>query len=153
MSTQFTFRPLETSDSSLIKELIRAYYDFDELSYDPSFHGPALEQLIDGNPAARTWIVEADGTPAGYLILTISFSIYCGGKDGFIDELFLKEEFRGLGGGAEIMNFADKMARELGLITLHLEVTPQNDHARQIYERRGFAPTGHILMSKRIVDN
>ncbi|AWZ02118.1 putative acetyltransferase [Rhodobiaceae bacterium] len=145
----FSFRPIAPSDRQLIEELVRAYYAFDGLTYDPSLHGPALDQLVKGDPAVKIWIVEADGTPAGYLILTIGFSMYYGGKDGFIDELFLKEQFRGSGGGAEIMHFADVQAKELGLAYLHLEVTETNTRARGIYERRGFAPTGHMLMSKR----
>ncbi len=145
----FLFRSLTPADRPLIEELVRGYYAFDGLTYNPSLHGPALDQLVTGDPAAKVWIVEADGTPAGYLILTIGFSMYYGGKDGFIDELFLKEEFRGSGGGAAIMRFADAQAKELGLAYLHLEVTETNDRARQIYERRGFAPTGHMLMSKR----
>lgn len=145
----FSFRPLAPADRSLIEELVRGYYLFDGLTYDPSLHGPALDQLVAGDPAVKVWIVEADGAPAGYLFLTIGFSMYYGGKDGFIDELFLKEEFRGAGGGAAIMAFADAQAKELGLAYLHLEVTNTNTRARQIYERRGFAPTGHMLMSKR----
>ncbi len=145
----FTFRPIAPSDRDLIEELVRAYYAFDGLTYDPTLHGPALDQLVEGDPAVKVWIVEADGEAAGYLILTIGFSMYYGGKDGFIDELFLKEEYRGQGGGAEIMRFADAHAKELGLAYLHLEVTETNTRARQIYERRGFAPTGHMLMSKR----
>lgn len=145
----FTFRPIAPSDRHLIEELVRAYYAFDGLIYDPSLHGPALDQLVEGDPAVRIWIVEADGEAAGYLILTIGFSMHYGGKDGFIDELFLKEKYRGQGGGGEILRFADAQAKELGLAYLHLEVTETNTRARQIYERRGFAPTGHLLMSKR----
>jgi GNAT superfamily N-acetyltransferase len=145
----FSFRPLAPTDRALIEELVRAYYEFDGLQYKSSLHGPALDQLAAGDPAVKVWIVEADGTAAGYLILTIGFSMYYGGKDGFIDELFLKEEFRGSGGGAAIMSFADAQAKQLGLAYLHLEVTDSNTHARQIYERRGFSPTGHMLMSKR----
>ncbi len=146
---KFTFRPIAPSDRELIEELVRAYYAFDGLTYDASLHGPALDQLVEGDPAVKIWIVEAKGEAAGYLILTIGFSMYYGGKDGFIDELFLKEEYRGQGGGAEIMRFADAQAKELGLAYLHLEVTDTNTRARQIYERRGFAPTGHMLMNKR----
>ncbi|MCE7999272.1 MAG: GNAT family N-acetyltransferase [Rhodobiaceae bacterium] len=145
----FTFRPIAPSDRQLIEELVRAYYAFDGLTYDTTLHGPALDQLVEGDPAVKIWIVESEGETAGYLILTIGFSMYYGGKDGFIDELFLKEAYRGQGGGAEIMRFADKQAKELGLAYLHLEVTEPNTRARGIYERRGFAPTGHILMSKR----
>jgi len=148
----FSFRPLAPADRSLIEELVRSYYLFDGLTYEPSLHGPALDHLVAGGPAVKVWIVETDGAPAGYLILTIGFSMYYGGKDGFIDELFLKEEFRGARGGAAIMAFADSdaQAKALDLAYLHLEVTNTNTRARQIYERRGFAPTGHMLMSKRM---
>jgi GNAT superfamily N-acetyltransferase len=150
MKSDFTFRVLSPSDRPLIEELVRAYYRFDGLTYDEKLHGNALDQLCAGDPAVHVWIVACDAQPVGYLILTIGFSMYYGGKDGFIDELFLKDEARGAGGGAAIMDFADAKAKELGLAYLHLEVTHTNDRARQIYERRGFAPTGHMLMSKRI---
>ena len=58
-------------------------------------------------------------------------------------------ELQVAGGGAAIRSSADAQAKELDLAYLHLEVTETNTRARQIYERRGFAPTGHMLMSKR----
>lgn len=66
-----------------------------------------------------------------------------------IDELFPEEAYRGKGGGAEIMRSIEKQTKKLGLACLHLEGTETNTRARGIYERRGFAPTGHMPMSKR----
>ncbi len=151
MSKAFSFRPLTTADRQLIEELVRAYYHFDELTFEPTLHGSALDQLCASDPAVHTWIIEQGGQTAGYLIISTGFSMYYGGKDGFIDELFLKDEFRGRGGGTQIMTFANEQAKRLGLAYLHLEVTETNHHARRIYERQGFAPTGHMLMSKPIL--
>lgn len=66
-----------------------------------------------------------------------------------IDKLFLDEAYRSKGGGAKIMHFANSQAKELGLACLYLEGTETTTRARGIYERRGFAPTGHMPMSKR----
>jgi ribosomal protein S18 acetylase RimI-like enzyme len=86
----------------------------------------------------------------GYLVLTIGFSIEHGGRDGFIDDLYLIPEARGAGGGKALLDFAIAEARRLGIRTLHLEVEAENAAATGLYRKRGFAENGRRLMSIRL---
>jgi ribosomal protein S18 acetylase RimI-like enzyme len=45
---------------------------------------------------------------------------------------------------------AESCCREAGVRALHLEVGSENETARQLYSREGFALRRHTLMSKRI---
>lgn len=142
-----TFRPITPQDRSLMEELVRAYYAFDGLTFEPDLHGPAIDQLVQNPNNLFARIIEKDGEVVGYYVLTFGFSLYYGGKDGFIDELFLKEEARG-GNGTFLLNTIIEKARELGLASAHLEVTDQNLRAQALYKKLGFTPTGHNLLSK-----
>ena len=146
------FRPVGASDRALLEELVRAYYDFDDHEYEPGLHGPALDAICAGDEHVRAWIIEDGETVAGYLILTIGFSMQYGGRDGFLDELFLKDAYRGKGLGRQVMAFLETQVKRLGFHYLHLEVVKANERARRLYESLGWEETGCLLMSKRLVE-
>ena len=151
-----SFRPVGASDRALLEELVRAYYDFDDHEYEPGLHGPALDAICAGDPNVRAWIIEAPkngkSEVAGYLILTIGFSMQYGGRDGYLDELFLTAAYRGKGLGRQVMTFLDTQVKRLGFHYLHLEVVKANERARRLYESLGWEETGCLLMSKRLVE-
>ena len=86
----------------------------------------------------------------GYLILTLGYSVEYGGRDGFIDDLYLRPELRGHGVGRRMVAFALEQAAALGINTLHLEVEAGNADAHRLYRTAGFEETGRRLMRRRI---
>ena len=95
----------------------------------------------------RVWMMEADGEPAGYVVLTVSFSMEYGGLRGFVDDLFVRPGFRGRGLAAAALAELRRTAEEMGVRALLVEVGPQNDIARRVYQRIGLEDTGHVLLS------
>ena len=84
----------------------------------------------------------------GYLALCYGYSIEFGGRDAFVDELFVLEDRRSLGIGGRLLDHARDAATAAGIVALHLEVDRENGGARRIYERRGFAARSRFhLMS------
>jgi len=75
----------------------------------------------------------------GYVVLSFDFSLEYGGKNAWIDELFVRPEFRGHGIGSRTLDFAAQTARELAAKVLHLEVNRDNpaQRARIILSRAG----------------
>ncbi len=110
----------------------------------------ALVAIAAGEPLARAWLIYANGRAIGYLILTLGYSVEYGGRDGFIDDLYLAPEVRGRGVGRRLVAFALTQAAELGIRTLHLEVETDNARATRIYREAGFEETGRRLMRRRI---
>ncbi|HEV7589139.1 MAG TPA: GNAT family N-acetyltransferase [Longimicrobium sp.] len=95
----------------------------------------------------RVWMMEADGEPAGYGVLTVSFSMEYGGLRGFIDDLFVRSAFRGRGLAAAALAELRRTAEALGVRALLVEVGPDNDTARRVYRRIGLEDSGHVLLS------
>ena len=86
----------------------------------------------------------------GYVVLTLGYSIEYGGRDGFIDDLYLVPDARSRGWGRMIVDFALAEAARLGIRVLHLEVEANNDRARSLYRLAGFEETGRRLMRRRL---
>ncbi len=141
--------PIGVADLALLEQLVRAYYAEDGLGFDEGRQPEALARLVEGEALACGWLVRLRGQVVGYVVLTWSFSLESGGRDGFIDELFLIPEVRGRGLGARVLALAELEAGRLGLLRLYLEVEHGN-RAINLYRRAGFLDHHRYLMSKRL---
>jgi len=130
--------------------MIRALCEFDRTPFDERTARGALTQLIGDESLGGAWLIESDGRTAGYLVLTYGFSLEFGGHDAFIDEIFLREEFRGRGLGRRALEFAETVCRGRGVRALLLEVERDNAAAQEVYRRSGFERRGFHLMVKRL---
>ena len=84
------------------------------------------------------WAVVSEGEWIGYAAMTYGYSIEFGGRDAFIDELFIREKHRGRGIGTAVLAQLEAHAREAGICALHLEVDRHNPIARALYGKLGF---------------
>jgi ribosomal protein S18 acetylase RimI-like enzyme len=107
-----------------------------------------FDQFVRDSPYGRAWLIIQGERPVGYVILTVSFSFEYRGYDAFIDELYIAEESRGRGIGRRAMEFVETVAQEMGVNAMHLEVSPANAAALELYRRSGYADHGRYLMTK-----
>jgi len=111
----------------------------------------ALANLIGRPDLGGVWLIGAAGGPVGYLVLTWGYSLEFGGRDAFLDELYLEAAWRGQGLGRQAMRFAEEACRANGVLALHLEVERENVKAQAFYDKTGFENRAHyFLMSKRL---
>jgi ribosomal protein S18 acetylase RimI-like enzyme len=145
-----TFRPAAPSDADALVEMMRGLYEHDRISFDETSARDALAQLLadDSRGAAHLLLLGAE--TAGYVVVTFGFSLEFRGRDAFIDELFVKEEFRGRGLGTAAVRFAEGFCREHGVRALHLEVGRDNTAAQAVYRRAGFRDHDRYLLTKWI---
>ena len=118
------------------------------LKYDPNHARSAIEWLIDNDACGAAWFIETAGQTAGYLVLTVGYSLEFHGRYGLLDELFVEEAFRGRGVGMQALAFAEQVCRLRGLRALRLEVGHVNTRAQDLYTRSGFQVHDRNLMTK-----
>ncbi|MDQ3755908.1 MAG: GNAT family N-acetyltransferase, partial [Acidobacteriota bacterium] len=85
---------------------------------------------------------------AGYLVLTLGFSLEFKGRDALIDELYLRESFRDQGFGQQAIAFAIKWCQARNIRALHLEVERANARAQAAYRKAGFKDHDRYLLTK-----
>ena len=127
--------------------MIQEYYQFDNQSVSEEKIDSSLSFALEDNPYVSIWLIDIADTIAGYFVIAIGFTVEAGGKDGFLDELFLRERFRGKGIGRKAINFAIELCPALEIQRLSLEVEAHNSRARQLYEDIGFFAHDRLLMS------
>jgi GNAT superfamily N-acetyltransferase len=112
----------------------------------------SLDQLLASPAQGCILLISGStGTICGYAIMAYGFSLEFGGRDAFLDELFIEEGYRGQGIGKAALHAICRWARDTGLAAVHLEVEKTNRSAKALYTALGFEDREHYhLMSLRI---
>jgi ribosomal protein S18 acetylase RimI-like enzyme len=130
--------------------MMRELFEGDGATFNERQARAGLASIVATDPRGftpgRVWLIEGEGRVAGYLVLTFAFSLEFGGWHGFIDELFLRDGYRGRGWGTRAIELAATTCRDLGMHALLLEADLRNARATSLYERRGFREHRRRLM-------
>jgi len=139
-----------------VPEILKMMEQFNSIDNYPFDKGQTKENLLlflaDQN-LGRAWVIDSENLIIGYIILAFGFSFEYGGRDAFIDELFLKSEYRQKGIGKLAMDFIQDEAIGLGIKVVHLEVEKHNEKGAKLYRKKGYEDNGRVLLSKKIIDN
>ena len=143
-----SFRVAAPSDADALVEMMRDFNAHERIAFDEPALRAALAQLFADDSFGLASLILLGEEVAGYVVITFGFSIEFRGRDAFVDELFVKDGFRGRGLGAAALRFAEGVCRERGIRALHLEVDRGNTRAQSVYGRAGFADRGNHLLNK-----
>ena len=133
------FRDLTPEDRDLVVPMVQAFYRSDAV--DHPVDAAILERSFQdaaspAEPLLRGLLIQWEDKPAGYMYLTQCYSAEVGGRCVFLEEIFLKEEYRRRGLGAQVMAWLEQeypAARRF-----RLEVTQANQGAISLYQRAGY---------------
>jgi GNAT superfamily N-acetyltransferase len=142
-------RTATLDDLAPLLRMHRAFFEEEGYPYRADVFERALRDLITNDVLGRAVLIEDDGATIGYLIVAFGFSIEFGGRDAFLDELYVTPDARGRGAGTHALDEAERVCRENGIHALHLEVEFTNESAKRLYARRGFDAHSRQLMTKR----
>jgi len=148
-----TFRPAAPSDLDTLLTLMQGLQEDDPWSvpFREEKVRDVVRELLATPSAGRAYLICYGENSIGYVVLSFDFSLEYGGRNAWVDEIFVKREFRGQSIGSRAMNFAIQAARDLGANVLHLEVNRGN-RAIDLYRRLGFEDHDRYLLSKPLVD-
>jgi GNAT superfamily N-acetyltransferase len=138
------------ADLPALLEMMRDYYAYDRIPFDEGVARAALANLLGDPSLGRIFLIRAEDEIAGYIVLTFDYGIESGGREVFIDELYLREPARGRGLGGAALRFIESVAREWGMKAIHLGVEVANRRAQAVYRRSGFGEPTRYLMTKKL---
>ena len=138
-------------DAARLLPLMAAFHEEENLHTTPEHREAALMPLLHGSPHGQAFLIGPRIAPIGYVVLTLGWSIEFGGKDAFVDELYLRASVRGRGLGTEVLTAAARYLAGQEVKALHLEVDHENANAIAVYRKLGFgARPQYGLMSLRL---
>jgi ribosomal protein S18 acetylase RimI-like enzyme len=115
-------------------DLYRVFYE------QPSNQGEAREFLKARimNDESVVFIALDGNDPVGFVQLYPSFSSVSMMRSWVLNDLYVKEQFRGRGAGEQLIHKAIQFAKETGAKGVMLETGKDNLNAQRLYEKIGF---------------
>ena len=145
-----SIRIATTADLAMLVDLMTDFYRESAFTLQPDSARVAFERLLADPALGRIWICEQDGEAAGYIVLTVGFSMEYGGRDAFVDDLFVRPPFRGRGLGKQLLDTLIAECRRRDVRALHLEVDRANDRGHALYRSRGFVDNDRQLLTMKL---
>lgn len=143
-------REANGNDTDTILDFMKSYYEFDNLDYSRERSGSTLQEFLNSN-FGSLFVIQLSGKPIGYFCLAFGYSLELHGKDCFLDEIYLAQEYRHKGIGSEAMKFIEDYLRKKKFKAIHLIVFENNIKAQQYYIKNGFSTRDAIFMTKSLV--
>ncbi len=134
-------RPATPNDLPLIAQLIRELAEYEKLAHDVVFTVERLGQHLFGpRPYAEVLIAEHDGVGVGFALFFHNFSTFLGQPGIYLEDLFVKPDYRGHGHGKALLAALAKLALERGCGRLEWAVLDWNKPAIGFYQSLGANP-------------
>ena len=143
-----TFTTADETHVDLLIEMMREFYVHERLALDERAARRALRHILTDESLGRIILLWAGDVAAGYIVLAFGFSLEFHGRDAFVDEIYVTENYRGQGLGRRGLQFVEAVCRELEIKALHLEVDRVNTKAQALYRTIGFADHDRYLLTK-----
>jgi len=133
-----TIRPAIATDVPLILDLIRALAEYErEPQAAVATEASLLRDGFGPEPKFRCVIAEWEGAPAGFALFFYNYSTWQGQPGLYLEDLFVKPEFRGKGIGKALLLHLAKLAVEEGCGRFQWQVLDWNQPAIDFYKSLG----------------
>jgi GNAT superfamily N-acetyltransferase len=135
-----SIRPATAADAFLLTTLIRELAEYDKLSHEASVTEEDVARDGFGpQPKFRAVIAEWDGKVAGYAVFFEFYSTFQGRSGLFLDDLFVRTDFRKHGIGKALLAHVAGVAWQEGYFCMRWEVLDWNARAIEFYTKMGAA--------------
>jgi GNAT superfamily N-acetyltransferase len=100
---EITFRYADRQDLGLILEYIKELAEYEKLQDEVVATEEILEEWIFNQKKAEVILAQADGKEAGFILFFHNFSTFLGRAGIYLEDLFVRSEYRGSGVGKALL--------------------------------------------------
>ena len=145
MST--VIRKMIREDKNTIVDMMRVFYASPAVFTDGSdeIFEADVENCVNDSPYLEGFVFEGNGEIQGYGMIAKSFSTEFGKPCIWIEDLYLKPDYRGLGIGSKFFEYLEENYTDC---IFRLEVEEENERAIHVYEKNGFTVLPYMEMKK-----
>lgn len=133
-----SLRPATPEDAPLILQFIR---DLAEYEKDPkaavATEDDILRHAFSEHPLIHVVLADWDGQPAGFALYFFNFSTWQGKPGLYLEDLFVRPAFRGVGIGKALLKRLARIAVDSGCTRYVWQVLDWNEPSIKFYEAMG----------------
>ena len=114
MNSEIKFRYAERTDIPLILRFVKELAAYEKLSDEVIADEKTMEEWIFDRQKAEVIFVLEDGKEVGFALFFHNFSTFLGRAGIYLEDLYVREEYRGRGYGKAILKKLASIAAERG---------------------------------------
>ena len=140
-------RIMTAEDKPEITEMMRVFYASPAVFTNGSeeIFSLDVDECVSGSPYLEGYVFEEGGEILGYTMLAKSFSTEFGKRCIWIEDIYVKDEYRGQGIASKFFEF---IYEKYDGCLFRLEVEEENERARRVYEKCGFEVLPYMEMKR-----
>jgi GNAT superfamily N-acetyltransferase len=133
--------PAVERDAPLILQMIKDLAEYERMSDQVMATESAVREALFGqHPSAEVVIAYSGDVPAGFALFFQTYSTFAGRPGLYLEDLFVRSEFRSLGFGKRLLAHLAMLAVERGYARFEWSVLDWNEPAIAFYKKLGAVP-------------
>ena len=142
-------KPATPADVPIILQLIRELAEFERLLHEVEATEEELSaQLFGPRPGAEVVIARMGDEVAGFALFFHNFSTFLARPGIYLEDLYVRQKFRGQGCGEALLRHLASIALERGCGRLEWSVLDWNVRAIDFYKSLGAVPLSQWTMHR-----
>ena len=134
-------RKAQRGDVGLVLQLIRELAEYEKLLHEVVADEETLERSLFDDPKGPEVLIGEEGEDViGFVLFFHNFSTFLGRKGVYIEDLYVREAYRGKGYGQAILREICKLAKERNCGRVDWWVLDWNEKAINFYKKIGAVP-------------
>ena len=136
-----TIRPAVAADIPLILDFIRGLADYEHLNHLVTATQSDLQKSLFGTqPGAEVVLAFEGQTPVGLAVFLHNFSTFLGKRGLWLEDIFVKPQFRRKGYGKALLSHVARIAHERNCARFEWSALDWNTPAIDFYKSLGAVP-------------
>lgn len=140
-------RRMNARDGAQVLEMMRVFYASPAVLSNGSeeISQNDVAECVSDSPYLEGYVFKEDGQLQGYAMVAKSFSTEFGRKCIWVEDLYVKPQFRGCGLGSAFLQHIQNLYPDA---LFRLEAEQENEGAVQLYEKIGFEVLPYLELKK-----
>ena len=140
-SSNFIIRKATENDAAVILSLIKELAQYEHLSHEVEATAEDIRRSLFGDrPVAEALIGEYQGAPVSFALFFYNFSTFVGKPGIYLEDLYVKPEYRSNGFGRRMLAHIAGLAKERNCGRFEWSVLDWNEPAIRTYDRLNARP-------------
>ena len=140
-------RELRKEDKEIFISMVKDFYDSEAVLHTIPTENilNTFKEVVSCSPYAKAYMIEEQEEAAGYGLISLTYSNEVGGLVVWIEELYIRHKFRGLGLGSSFLEFIEREFSDKAK-RFRLEISKANESVQRVYSRQGYTPLDYLQM-------
>ena len=145
----FEIKKAQRKDSPLIVDFIKLLAKYEKLEHEVFTSPSKVEKTVFDNPSTiEVFFGYEDEIPVSFMLFFQNYSTFLAKPGIYLEDLFVKEEYRGRGYGKKMLQFLAKLAWERDCGRLEWAVLDWNTPAIDFYKSLGAVPMSSWIINR-----